>query len=475
MSVGSVSVGSENNNDPNNGTGDTNTRLTIKITKFIVHRYQIISLFIITVNREYSTLVLPLTDLEYASLKNSIKENSQYDPATVSEKGVIYDGHHRLKICNELKIPLKYVIKTFKDSIEEKKFIIEINLKRRQLNDYQKGKLAYKLEEIESERAKLRQIELAGTRPNINNNTLGSIGHKVDNNNNNQYQKGRTRKIVSNKVDLSQGTYQRIRYIIKHGSEETKTKLDQGKSTINKEYNKTRKDQKRAEFLSQMNSSESNGKKTIADNCKLILGDFREKGREIEDNSIDLIFTDPPYSQEFLYLYEDLARLAVRVLKPRGSLVTYVGNISLTEIIKIFDSQQPGLKFWWQFVVKHNGGHQRIHARNVFARYKSLLWYVKGEKPNELVVSNNIGDFIESSPPSKILHDWEQSPIEPEYVIKNLTLENQSMVLDPMMGLGTTGVASILLNRKFIGIEKNEDTFKIAQSRITKEELAKKE
>ena len=49
------------------------------------------------------------------------------------------------------------------------------------------------------------------------------------------------------------------------------------------------------------------------------------------------------------------------------------------------------------------------------------------------------------------------------------------MVLDPMMGLGTTGVASILLNRKFIGIENNGDTFKIAQSRITKEELAKKE
>ena len=61
---------------------------------------------------------------------------------------------------------------------------------------------------------------------------------------------------------MSQGTYQRIRYIIKHGSEETKTKLDQGKSTINKEYNKTRKDQKRAEFVSQMNSLECNDKKT---------------------------------------------------------------------------------------------------------------------------------------------------------------------------------------------------------------------
>ena len=44
----------------------------------------------------------------------------------------------------------------------------------------------------------------------------------------------------------------------------------------------------------------------------MILGDFREKGKEIEDNSIDLIFTNPPYSEQYLYLYEDLARLAIR-------------------------------------------------------------------------------------------------------------------------------------------------------------------
>ena len=33
----------------------------------------------------------------------------------------------------------------------------------------------------------------------------------------------------------------------------------------------------------------------LPENCKLLLGDFREKGKEIPDNSIDLIFTDPPY------------------------------------------------------------------------------------------------------------------------------------------------------------------------------------
>ena len=76
-----------------------------------------------------------------------------------------------------------------------------------------------------------------------------------------------------------------------------------------------------------------------------------------------------------------------------------------------------------------------------------------------------IGDFIESTPPCKILHDWEQSSIEAEYVIKNLTMENQT-VLDPMMGSGTTGLAALKLNRKFIGIEKDFETFEMARNEL---------
>ena len=51
------------------------------------------------------------------------------------------------------------------------------------------------------------------------------------------------------------------------------------------------------------------------------------------------------------------------------------------------------------------------------------------------------------------MHEWQQSTVEAEYIIKNLTIENQT-VLDPMMGTGTTGIAALKLNRKFIGIEK---------------------
>jgi DNA modification methylase len=43
-----------------------------------------------------------------------------------------------------------------------------------------------------------------------------------------------------------------------------------------------------------------------------------------------------------------------------------------------------------------------------------------------------------------------------------------SIVLDPMMGTGTTGIAALNLNRKFIGIEQDKETFDIAKAKITK-------
>ena len=52
-----------------------------------------------------------------------------------------------------------------------------------------------------------------------------------------------------------------------------------------------------------------------------------------------------------------------------------------------------------------------------------------------------------------------------EYLIKTYTNEND-LVLDNCMGSGTTGIACKNLNRNFIGIEKDEDYFKIAEQRI---------
>ena len=53
--------------------------------------------------------------------------------------------------------------------LEEKRFVIDINLKRRQLNDFQKAELAYKLEDIYKEQARLRQLSKL---KNVKNNLL---------------------------------------------------------------------------------------------------------------------------------------------------------------------------------------------------------------------------------------------------------------------------------------------------------------
>ena len=170
--------------------------------------------------------------------------------------------------------------------------------------------------------------------------------------------------------------------------------------------------------------------------------------------------------------------LPTRVLKPGGSLVFYVGHIILDDVIRIFskfsltENNFTNLKYWWTLAVKHSGHHTKIHPRYVFAEWKPLLWYIKGERANDLVISNTIGDYIESSAPSKIEHELQQSTVEAEYIIKNLTIQNQ-LVLDPMMGSGTTGIAALNLKRKFIGIEKNPDTFDIAKVRINKQKYVK--
>ena len=63
------------------------------------------------------------------------------------------------------------------------------------------------------------------------------------------------------------------------------------------------------------------------------------------------------------------------------------------------------------------------------------------------------------------IHPTQKSVELEEYLIRTYTNENET-VLDNVMGSGTTGVACMNLNRKFIGIELDENYFEIAKNRI---------
>jgi DNA modification methylase len=69
------------------------------------------------------------------------------------------------------------------------------------------------------------------------------------------------------------------------------------------------------------------------------------------------------------------------------------------------------------------------------------------------------------NPPDKSLHEWAQSQTEAEHIIKGLTVENQVM-LDPLMGVGTFGIAALRLRRMFVGIAIDPEMFRLAEMNI---------
>ena len=77
-------------------------------------------------------------------------------PVIVNKQGIVLDGHHRFRACKELGITLQFHTKEFKDPLEEREFVIYVNLNRRQLTVFEKVLLGYSLENIEKDRAKRR-------------------------------------------------------------------------------------------------------------------------------------------------------------------------------------------------------------------------------------------------------------------------------------------------------------------------------
>ena len=185
---------------------------------------------------------------------------------------------------------------------------------------------------------------------------------------------------------------------------------------------------------------------------------------QVPDNSVHLIFTDPPYDEKSSYLYDSLALHGYRVLKAGGSLVTYVGHYAIPQIIQYMETRN--LHYYWIFAVVHTGPFSSFFAKNILVKWKPLLWFVKGEseKPYQ---NSKIFDLINSARPEKILHDWEQASEEARYIIGQLTKPGDT-IFDPFMGSGTTGISALNLRRQFIGIEINPESFEVAKVNVAK-------
>jgi len=398
--------------------------------------------------KSYENFLPPLSTAEFAALKADIEANGIRDPVIEDEEGTILDGHNRVKI--DPKAPRR-VIKGLSPA-EKEAFVFRCNFMRRNLSPDQKREVKKRMKETakklrEEDAKKWTQAKVAEAL-GVEQNTVSRW--LDDNKSNIRSDKANNPAPPDARVKLNKAAKEVAVQQVKAGKTQAQVAADFGVSQATVS-NLVTKNEKR-ETLEKIDVRE------LPEAIEVLNADFRKHLNLMAEESIDLIFTDPPYDEESISLYGALAKEAKRILKPGGSMIAYVGHYAIQRVMELVGES---LKFWWLIAMKHGGGARRFPGKYVYVEWKPLLWYVKGTRRDKEYIS----DFVQSKPPSKAEQDWQQSGVEASYYIEHLTSPGD-LVLDPFCGSGTTLISAYKLNRKSIGIEVDVKRWKVARARI---------
>ena len=231
-------------------------------------------------------------------------------------------------------------------------------------------------------------------------------------------------------------------------------------------------------------------------------GDTIEQMKLIPDKSIDFICCDLPYGttqnkEDIIIPFDKLWEQYERIIKPNGAIVLTASQPFTSALVM---SNPKMFKYEWIWE-KDRPSNPLVANKRVMPRHENICVFYekqpiynpqKEERKEEnkrnnkkdtahetgtkglVVLSRGDGntDFVHPTSIQKFTYGEgrgqhpTQKPVALfEYLLK--TYSNEGMtIFDPCMGSGTTGIACKNLNRNFIGIEKDETYFKIAQDRI---------
>ncbi len=232
---------------------------------------------------------------------------------------------------------------------------------------------------------------------------------------------------------------------------------------------------------------------------ELFHGDCLDRMSEIESGTVDLILCDLPYGTtccawDVVIPFDQLWRQYERVIKDNGAIVLFAAQpfaaVLATSNLKLFRYEIIWEKSSATGFLNAKKQPLRAHE-NILVFYKSQPTYNPQKTfghERKVAKRKDIGsehygkqlkvqpyDSTERYPRSVQVFssDKQKSNFHPtqkpvalcEYLIRTYTNEGET-VLDNTMGSGTTGVASINTGRKFIGIEKADDYFIVAENRL---------
>ena len=236
---------------------------------------------------------------------------------------------------------------------------------------------------------------------------------------------------------------------------------------------------------------------------ELILGDCLEELKKISDKSVDIVLTDPPYGTtqckwDSVIPFEPMWKELKRIIKDNGCIALF-GSEPFSSALRM--SNIEWFKYDWVWQKSKATGYLNSKNRPLLKHEIVSTFYNKQcvynpqnlikkktptiSKGNRGKKNNSSGEvynkankdvlqlyknyplsIIQFNVDTKAEYHPTQKPVALlEYLIKTYTNENDT-VLDFTMGSGSTGIAAKNLNRKFIGIEKDQNYFNIAKDRI---------
>ena len=221
----------------------------------------------------------------------------------------------------------------------------------------------------------------------------------------------------------------------------------------------------------------------------LLNQDVREVFKTIPDNSIDLVVTDPPYKttsrgnagtsggmlqkeinkkgQVFKHNNikpQEYIPELYRVLKDGSHCYIMTNHVNLQEMLNV--ATESGFKFI-KCLIWDKGN--KIMGQYYMSSFEYILFLRKGKakKINHCGTADilRVPNIKTKGEDGQNLHDTEK-PVELMKIMIDNSSQEGDIVFDPFMGIGSTGVACLELNRRFIGVELDEQYFPIAKHRM---------
>ncbi len=254
---------------------------------------------------------------------------------------------------------------------------------------------------------------------------------------------------------------------------------------------------------------------------EIIQGDCIEVMKNFPDNSVDLVVTSPPY--DFLRDYKgfkldlhETGKQIFRILKEGGIAVMVIQDQTknfgktLTSFRTIVDwCDNIGFKLFETIIYKKHGAEGGWWKTRFRVDHEYMPIFLKGERPqyfnkeplkvkskwagvtmtgcatrltngetlkskkvtiNPMKCRGTIWDYTTCGDGSRLKHQHPATfPDKIPYDFIQCFCPPGGIVLDPFIGSGTTAIASLQLNRKFIGIDISEEYCALARKRIKME------